>query len=176
MAAVIGSTQINIKKTGSPTTVPENPTAKLMYYFHCICSCIEADNDYTTHRLRDYQNNYLSLSEDEEAKLLIFCLALSPDKLIGTILFPVDDEEDLDGMNANFFELSAVNTKIVVSESLLIGGQQKKVQKILMFKKSWIESNYLDPLRSIQRSQRSSSRPSPPSPRPQRNNSSCNIL
>ena len=175
MAAVIGSTEINIKKTGSPTTVPENPIAKLMYYFHCICSCVEADDDYTTRRLRDYQNNYLRLSDEEEAKLLILCLALSPDKLIGTILFPVKDEEDLDGMVANFFEVSAVSTRVVVSQSLLIGGQQKKVHKILMFKKAWIESNYYDPLRSIQRGQRSSSRPALPSPPPQRN-STCTIL
>ena len=167
MAAVIGSTEINIKKTGSPTTVPENPIAKLMYYFHCICSCVEADDE--------NQNNYLRLSDEEEAKLLILCLALSPDKLIGTILFPVKDEEDLDGMVANFFEVSAVSTRVVVSQSLFIGGQQKKVHKILMFKKAWIENNYFDPIRSIQRGQRSSSRPALPSPPPQRNNT-CTIL
>ena len=179
MAAVIGSTQIQLKRTGSPATIPDNPTAKLMYYFNCICHCVEADNDSTICRLRNY-GNYFRLSSEEEAQLLILCLALSPDKLIGSILFPVKDEDDLNGMSNDFFELSAVNTKLVVSESVLIGGQQKRVRKIMMFKKSWVEKYYLDPLRSIER-QRPASRPSLPSP-PRRppprrsNNSSCVIL
>ena len=182
MAAVIGSTQIQLKKTGSPTTVPDNPIAKLMYYFDCICSCVEADNDSTIRRLRNY-NNYSRLSNEEEAQLLILCLALSPDKLIGSIIFPVKDGDDLNGMSNDFFELSAVNTKLIVSESILIGGQQKRVRKIMMFKKSWIEKNYLNPLRSIERRQRPASRPSlpspprrPPPPSRRRNNSSCVIL
>ena len=166
MAAVIGSTQIHIKKTGSKTTVPDNPIAKLMYYFDCICSCVEADNDGTIRRLRNYQY-YSSLSSQEEAQLLILCLALSPDKLIGTILFPASDDEDFDGSNNRFFELSAVSTRVLVSESLLIGGQQKRVRKIMKFKKSWIESYYINPLCAIERGQRpaASSRPAAlPSP------------
>ena len=114
MAAVIGSTQIHIKKTGSSTTVPNDPIAKLMYYFNYICSCIEADNDNTTRRLQDYKN-YSSLSSQEEAQLLILCLALSLDKLIGTILFPASDDEDFDGSKNRFFELSAVSMRVFVS-------------------------------------------------------------
>ena len=154
MAAVIGSTQINIKKTTVRITVPDNPIAKLMYYFNCVCSCIEADDDYTTRRLRDYKN-YSSLSSQEEAQLLILCLALSPDKLIGSIFFPARDDEDFtDGCSNEFFELSAVNTRVLVSESLLVGGQQKKVRKIMKFKKSWIENNFINPLCSIESGQR----------------------
>ena len=133
MAAVLGKTEIQIKKTGIATTIPDNPIAKLMYYLDCICTCVKADDDSSIRRLRNYKNNYSSLSDEEEAKLLILCLALSPDKLIGTILFP---NEDLDGFRNEFFELSSVSTKLVVAESLLIGGQQKRVQKIMMFKKS----------------------------------------
>ena len=173
MAAVIGSTQIQIKKIGSPTTVPHDPIAKLMYYFNCICSCVEADNDNTFRRLRDFKN-YSSLSSQEEAQLLILCLALSPDKLIGTILFPASDNEDFDGSSNRFFELSAVSTRVLVSESLLVGGQQRKIRKIMKFKKSWIESNYINPLCAIERghrptasySSRPAALPSPPRHRP----------
>ena len=180
MAAVIGSTQIHVKKTSVQVTIPDNPIAKLMYYFNCICSCVEADNDDTIRRLRNYQY-YSSLSSQEEAQLLILCLALSPDKLIGSILFPAtDDEEFTGGCDNEFFELSAVNTRVLVSESLLIGGQQKKVRKIMKFKKAWIENNFINPLRSIERGQTPAvSRPSPPRhrPPPQRSsNSSCTIL
>ena len=173
MAAVLGRTQIEIKRTTSKCSVPDNPTAKLMYYFNCVCSCIEAESDYATNRLRNY-SNYHALSSEEEAKLLILCLALSPDKLIGTIFFPAKDE-DLTEFSNEFFEVSAVNTKLVVAQSLLIGGQQKKVQKIMMFKKSWIENNYLNPLRSFERRQRPSQQ-MVRRPPPRRNQSSCVIL
>ena len=172
MAAVLGRTEIQIKKTGVSTTIPNNPTAKLMYYFNCICSCVEADSDYSIRRLRDYKN-YSSLSSEEEAKLLILCLALSPDKLLGTILFPSENIE----CGNEFFELKAVSTKLVVAESLLIGGQQKKVQRIMMFKKSWIENFFLNPLRSFENGRtRQRALPAPQRRRPQSNNSLCIIL
>ena len=47
MAAVIGSTQIHVKKTGTAATIPDNHIARLMYYFNCVCCCVEADDDYT---------------------------------------------------------------------------------------------------------------------------------
>ena len=175
MALVAGRTQIEIKKTSSSCTVPDNPKAKLMYYFNCVCSCVEPGNDSTIRRLRDYKN-YWSLSNEEEAQLLILCLALSPDKLLGSIFYPA---EDIDCDN-EFYEVSAISTKLVVAESLLIGGQQKKVQSIMMFKKRWIENNYINPLMSIERG--SSSRRALPSSRPpprrqeSSSGSSCTIL
>ncbi len=169
MAALIDRTQIGIKKTGTKCSVPDNPIARLMYYFNCICSCTEIDDDASIRRLRNY-DNYFSLTNEEEAKLLILCLALSPDKLIGSIIFPDEDSE----LDNEFYELSAVNTKLVVSESIMIGGQQKRVHKIMTFKKKWIENNYLNPFRSLQRRQRPAIA-SPP-PRQRNNNSGCIIL
>ena len=152
---------MEIKKTGVTCTVPDNPKAKLMYYFNCVCSCVEPGNDSTIRRLRDY-NNYWSLSNEEEAQLLTLCLALSHDKLCGSVFFPA---EDLDSAN-EFYEVSAVSTRLVVAESLLIGGQQKKVQSIMMFKKSWIEYYYINPITSIVDEQESSNRRALPSSQP----------
>ncbi len=118
--------QIGIKKTGAAVTVPNSPVAKLMYYFNCVCSCVEAEEDSDIRRLKDY-DNYQRLTSEEEAKLLVLCLALSPDKLIGTIFIPC---ENIPGKTNQFLELSAVKTQMVVTDSLLIGGQRKKVQKI----------------------------------------------
>ena len=150
MAAVMGRTEIQIKKTGQSTTVPNHPTAKLMYYLNCISSCVDASDDPTLRRLTDYRN-YTALSSEEEGHLFILCLALSPEKLVGSILFPADD---CGGTTNQFFELKAVSTKLVVAESLLIGGQQRRVQKIMMFQKCWIERNYFNPMLSFQRGQR----------------------
>ena len=177
MAAVLGKTQIEIKDTSVKTSVPNNPTARLMYYLNSVLTCVEADKDSTMRRLTDYKNNYSSLTNEEEAMLLILCLALSPDKLVGSIFFPVEDSE-LDGeFSGRFFKVEEVSTKLVVSESVLIGGQQKKVHSIFMFKKCWLKNNYLDPLTSFQRSQQQSRRPALPPPPPQRrDDSGCNIL
>ncbi len=156
MALGLDRTQLQFKKTGVTITVPSNPYGKMMYYFDCVCNCIEIDSDSTVRRLRDY-NNYSSLSTQEELMLLKICIeAASPDKLIGQCFFP---NEDLDGCSNEFFELTAVKTKLVVSDSFLVGGQQKKIHKIMMFKKSWLENHYFAPLRSITSSLRT--RPAP---------------
>ncbi len=156
MAVMLGKTEIGIKKIGTTATVPNSPVAKLMYYFHCVCYCVEAEEDYETRRLRDY-TNYQRLTSEEEAKLLVLCLALSPDKLIGTIFIPSDDIPS----SNEFFELSSVSTQMVVTDSLLIGGQRKKVQKIMMLKMSWLENYYLEPLKKFAERRRPAIR-SPP--------------
>ena len=166
MAAMMGRTQITMKKTGQSCTVPNDPTAKLMYYINCVCCCVEADESSTIRRLKDYQN-YASLSSDEEAQLLALCLALSPDKLIGTVFHPISD--DCGDSSNEFFELSAVKTDLLVTDSLVVGGQRKRILKIMTFKKSWMENYFIEPLRSIERSRR------PPPPRRAPRDDSCTI-
>ena len=165
MAAIMERTQIRVKDTTYRVTVPGNPVAKLMYYIDCVCTCVEADESSTIKRLRDYQN-YASLSSDEEAQLLALCLALSPDKLIGTIFHPSDNCGELSNQ---FLELSAVKTNLLVTDSLVVGGQRKRIVKIMLFKKVWMENNFIEPLRSIERSRR-------PPPRRAPRNDSCTIL
>ena len=154
MAAFMGRTEIEVKKTTVAATVPDHPIAKLMYYFNCVCTCVKAEHDAPINRLKDYKN-YRSLTPEEEAQLLILCLALTPDNLIGTIFFP---NEDLEDYSNEFFELKTVSTRLIVAESLLIGGQQKRVHKIMMFKKKWIENNYINPMLSILQGQRPTQR------------------
>jgi len=145
-AAVLGKTEVDVQEFGQDVDVPEHPVAKLMYYFHSVCTCVEANRDPTLQRYTNYRN-YRSLSREEEAKLLILCVAVSPDKLIGSIFFP---SNDLGGSLNEFYKLSAVKTRLVVSESILIGGQQKRVQKVMMFNELWMEIFYIDPIRSFE--------------------------
>ena len=170
MAAMLGRTEIGIKKFGTTVTVPNSPIAKMSYYFNCVCTCIEADEDYEIRRLKNY-HNYSSLTDEEEAKLFVMCLALSPDKLIGAIFIP---SEDIDSSN-EFFELSAVSTRMVVTDSLMVGGQRKRVRKIMMFKKAWLERNYLEPMKEY--AERGSRRRAIRAPPPRRqSNNDCIIL
>ena len=176
MAAVLERTEIQIKKTSKPVTVPDNPTGRLMYYFDCVCTCVEPDSDSTIRRLRDYKN-YYSLSEEDRAQLMILCLDLSPDKLLGAIFFPAD-EKDLDGFDNLFFKIKAVSTKLVATESILIGAQQKKVLSIMTCKRSWFDNYYLNPLRSISQGGKRRQRALPAPPNRQRSSRSfiCTVL
>ena len=172
MAAHMQRLQVNVKDTTVSTTVPNDPIARLMYYFDCVCSCVEPDSSATIRRLRDYAN-YHRLTSEEKAQLLVMCLALSPDKLMETIFHPTDDCGEY---NNKFLELSATKTDVLVSDSLLVGGQRKKIQKIMLFQKSWVENNYIEPMRSIQRSSQPPPRALPRPPPPRQDDSSCTIL
>ena len=173
MAAHMQRLQVNVKDVTVSTTVPNDPIARLMYYFNCVCYCVEPDSSDSIRRLKDYAN-YHRLTSEEKAQLLVMCLALSPDKLMETIFHPTDDCGEYSNQ---FLELSATKTDVLVSDSLLVGGQRKKIQRIMLFKKSWMEKNYIEPMRSIQRSSqpRPLPRPSPPRRRRQ-DDSSCTIL
>ena len=48
-----------------------------------------------------------------------------------------------------FLELSSTETNFIASSSVLIGGSQRKVSKIMMYKRCWIQRNYFDPLKRI---------------------------
>ena len=39
---------------------------------------------------------------------------------------------------------------LAVSDNVLIGGERKRVAKIMLFKRSWLEDNYISPLMSFE--------------------------
>ena len=139
--------EMTVKKTGILVRVPKSPIAKLMYYLNCVCICVEAANeDATLNRLRDYKN-HSKLSDKERAQLLNLCQALSPENLISSIFFPVVEAADIGGNDNQFFKLeAAVTTKLVIADSIQISGERKRVQKIMMFTKRWMQDNYDIPI------------------------------
>ena len=144
MAALIGE-RVGIKETGTTVTVPENSTAKLMYYLDCVATVLQLDNP-NLNRLKDYQR-YYSLSNVEIDALLTLVLLFSPDELIGKVFF---HSEDCGSSSNKFFELSSVTHMLAVSDNVLIGGERKRVAKIMFFKRSWMEKYYISPLRSFE--------------------------
>ena len=125
--------------------MPEKPTAKLMYYLDCVAVVIQLDNSNLS-RLRNY-SGYRLLNDTEIDALLALVLLFSPNELIGKVFFP---SEDCGGYRNQFFELSSVTHMLAVSENVLIGGERKRVAKIMFFKRCWLEENYISPLRSFQ--------------------------
>ena len=180
MAALVRE-RVGIKKTGVMVTVPDNPKAKLMYYLDCVAVVIQLE-DSGLRRLRDYQN-YNSLNDAETDALLALVLLFSPDELLGKVFFP---SEDCGGPANEFYELSAVSNMLAVADNILIGGERKRVAKIMFFKKSWMEKNFLLPISSfegrLQRMARGLPGRAPPRalppPRPRSSSDSCccNIL
>ena len=132
--ALVGRTQLGLKPTGTTTTVPENPKAKLMYYLNCMAYVLNLDNeDVDIARLKDYQNNYLRLTDQETDLLIMLCgVVLKPDVLLNKCIFQSDA---LCG-NAcgKFYELEAVSDRLLVAGSVMVGGRTKRVSKILAFK------------------------------------------
>ena len=144
MAGIVAQ-RFGMKDISATVTVPANPKAKLMYYLSCVKTVIQLD-DSTLQRLTDYHNYYL-LTDAETDALLAMVILFSPDKLMGKVFFP---DEDCGGRNNQFFELSAVSHMLAVTDNILIGGERKRVAKVMLFKMSWLENNYLTPLRSLE--------------------------
>ena len=182
MAAFIGE-RVGIRDITRDASIPQNPKAKLMYYLNCVATVIQLD-DPALSRLKNYQS-YYSLSEGETDALLALVILLSPDELIGKVFFP---SEDCGGRTNQFLELSAVSHMLAVANNIVIGGERKRVGKIMFFQRSWMENNYLTPIRSFQDRLQRMARglpgraPTPrralppPRPRATSSSSSCSIL
>ena len=52
MAAVSERTGVGVQEFGTSVEIPENPKAKLMYYFDCICSVLDLSDQENICRLR----------------------------------------------------------------------------------------------------------------------------
>eukprot|EP00477_Mikrocytos_mackini_P003305 GAHX01004153.1.p1 GENE.GAHX01004153.1~~GAHX01004153.1.p1 ORF type:complete len:177 (+),score=20.24 GAHX01004153.1:49-579(+) len=150
MAFAMENVRLHVKATGTSVTVPENPRAKLMYYLSCVCDALQLDSSDTRNiaRLKDYQN-YFRLTEEEKSELLVLCAVLSPDVLLNKVFFQNDR---MCGNSSNeFYDIGTVASQLVVSSSIVIGGQRKNIRKIMTFKMSWLRKNYLEPIQALAR-------------------------
>ncbi|OWF42667.1 hypothetical protein KP79_PYT04839 [Mizuhopecten yessoensis] len=146
--AAVGSLRMQVEKTGVSVTVPNNAKARLMYYLNSVCNVLEVGNDAGSeiNRLKNYRN-YTSLSADETDQLFLMCLMLSPDILINKCFFQ-DDAMCGDRSN-EFYKITAVQNRFVVSHSIMIAGRNRSVNKIMTFKMSWLRQNYLEPIETL---------------------------
>ncbi|XP_062619117.1 uncharacterized protein LOC134280693 [Saccostrea cucullata] len=150
MAFAIGNVRLQVKETGRTVTIPNDPRAKLMYYLDCVCSALALDSSDTQNieRLRDYQN-YRYLNEEQKSELLILCAMISPDVLLNKVFFQ-NDEMCGDKSN-NFYEIGTISNRMLVSRSIVIGGQTRNIRKIMTFKMDWLRNYYITPMQAIAR-------------------------
>lgn len=56
MATFVQTDEIEFERTTVNTNVPDNDTARLMYYLDCVCTTIDCKDDADIQRFIDYKN------------------------------------------------------------------------------------------------------------------------
>lgn len=126
------------------------PLRKLMYYLDCICAVLKYDDEPIINRLRRYQNYFLSRQERD--LLIQLCIVLKPDVLLNKCIF---QEDALCGDSMNkFYELEQVRNSLLIAGSVMIGGRNRRVTKIMTFKMSWLLGNWQEPIQDLLERQR----------------------
>jgi len=75
------------------------------------------------------------------------CNSISHHWLLGKCIYPVDET----GGRANnrFLEITSTQTKFAASATVLVGGQRRRVTKIMLYERQWLQNNYLGPLERL---------------------------
>lgn len=141
MAFGLQHNKYGIEDVGVICQVPDNPFAKLAYYLGMVGTCLGIKGELG--ELADY-SRFRWFTLDDKKKIVSLAYLLSPDELIGKCWFP---SENLNCSN-EIYELSQVQNNIIYSSVIRIGSRSRRVAKIMLFKRSWIENNYLRPLQS----------------------------
>jgi len=144
MALAFGQHEIGVKRTTKSVTVADNDIAKLMYYLNCVCTTIDCNDDPEIRRFTNY-SNWRSLSTDEQRQLVVLCYTFSPDIFEDKIFFQ-KDALCIEYSN-EFYEISQVSSQLVAVRSIVIAGRTRRVNKIMAYKMSWMQSYYLEPMR-----------------------------
>ncbi|XP_060604234.1 uncharacterized protein LOC132757063 [Ruditapes philippinarum] len=111
-----------------------------------MCSVLKLDDNPDVNRLRQYHNYYM-LTQSDTNLLISLCLLLKPDVLLNKCIF--QDDNICGDCNNEFFDLETVRNNLLVAGSIMIGGQQKRVSKIMAFKMSWLQLYWIDPMKTL---------------------------
>ncbi|CAF3428789.1 unnamed protein product [Rotaria socialis] len=144
--AMIQANRIGIKDVGSTANVPNNDIAKLMYYFKCVCGAIECNMTPQMNRLSSY-NSWRYLSADEIRQLIALCYVFSPDVFEDKVFF---NSPALCGNSSNkFYEISQVRNQLLAVSSIVISGQSRRVNKIMIIESVTNVTPSLSPITSM---------------------------
>ena len=142
---VFGTNEYDFRKFGDTVTVPNADIAKIMYYIDCVCTVVDY-NDNNISRYRDY-SNWRNMSDEEDRLIFLLALQLSPKELENKVFF---NNPALCAGSANqFYEIGQIQNRVMVVNSIVIGGRSRQVKKIMAYQPSWMERNYLEPMKRL---------------------------
>ena len=149
--------ELSIKETGVTTTVPQNATAKLLYYLSCINSIIqlvELDIDEVDYTFVSWVNDYKNCqswtkTNQEKQKILRVARGFTPNILEDKIFFRVTTLGD--NSSNGFFEISSSEITVAATDEVFIGGLSKKIHKIMLYESRWLQTYYYDAIRDLER-------------------------
>jgi len=166
MYAVAEELELSFKATGNAVQVPDNEYGRLAYYLDCVSTCLP---DLIEPGLTKY-GEYRYFSESTKAQIVVYAALLTPALLEGKA-FKKCTIAEMDalapGYGNEFFQLTERSKLGVLGidqdAAILIESKKVQVTKIMVYKQSWLEKNYIGPLERIL-----SGRSAPaPKPRPQ---------
>lgn len=135
---------LNDKDSGSNVTVPNNPTAKLMYYLNCMCKVLNLyQTEYDITRLTDFRR-YVCISDEDLASMIILCSYLDPGTLTDVCIF--QDEVACGNKVNKFCDVNTLPKNMAAAKSVTVGNVKVKVLKIMFYKMAFIETYYVEPL------------------------------
>jgi len=147
MAAIVQQ-GMHIEATGTRVSVPNNNIARLMYYLSCLNSCI----DFIPEEATQYSKYHL-LSEGDKASIVALCVLVSPDLLLGKVLFPVPPGSPLlNGSSNEFYKITEASRILaadqVGDDVVVIDGKRVKVTKFMVLSETWLMNHYINPLKA----------------------------
>ena len=148
--ALLGQVKLKLKDTSSSESVPNDDRARLMYYLNCLCSVLKLDDNADINRLRRYQNYFLSRSDRD--LLIRLCFLLRPDVLLNKCIFK--NNRMCGNSGKKFFDLEQVRDSLSIAGNIMIGGQNRRVTKIMTFKLEWLDRNWTEPMKALLETQR----------------------
>lgn len=114
-----------------------------------VCSIKVLELDELPREFTNY-GNHTALDDTKTRMLLDFCNLLSPSLLEGKCIFEVD--YDLDGSPNKFLELSNTETTMVATSSVMMGGRNVQVLRVMLYRPTWRRNYYDQPLAQLTRS------------------------
>jgi len=144
--AFLQRVQHNLKATSQSVTVPDDPVARLMYYLDCMCVVLRMNDNPDIQRLRQFQR-YYTLSHMDRNVLVNLCMVLKPDELLNKCIF--QNDALCQGSANKFYDFETVRNNLLVAGSVMIGGRNTQVTKIMTFKMSWLQNNWIRPMQEV---------------------------
>lgn len=145
MALNFNKVNVNVRKTSVNVTVPNSPVSRLMYYLNSTCSLLQLDTSDSPNlqRLTQYNSSWV-LTAAQKRELTVLSI-LSPEKLLNKCIFI---DKSLTRLN-EFYEISAVHNQMFVSRSIIINGQRKRVNKIMICRPFWLQRYWEEPMKTM---------------------------